>query len=471
VQEPSVDQEQLPEPLTPTAVLDEPQSPTPGAPTISLRRAVALALEQNFGMLAAADSVEAARYRESAARGQFLPKLTPRYQRTADDSSWIVDASQRLPWSGASLTASGTFRSTLLRQPELSHTSDLRLVLTQPLLRGFGPNATNYEVTNSVRGRQAQERSFELSRQRLAIQVTAAFYQVVQQRELLAVARQSLKRSDSLRLASDARLKVGLVSKLDVFRAELQSSQAQESMVRSETSLESALEQFRFLLGLRPSDPLEPEAAPLPEDLGEEVEPLEILVARALENRLDLLETRDQVEDARRTASLQRQNMLPQLDVNVGVIQSGFGANYRGALRAADTQVNVFLSTSYPIERSAEKASRAAAELDVRARERGREQREMEVESEVRAAVRELERIRKSVELQRKAVEVAVQQHRLATLRYQRGLASNFDVVDAEGSLVLARSALVGLLTSYQVARVDLARITGTLDVDKEFGS
>ena len=45
------------------------------------------------------------------------------------------------------------------------------------------------------------------------------------------------------------------------------------------------------------------------------------------------------------------------------------------------------------------------------------------------------------------------------------GLATNFDVVDAEGSLVLARSALVGLLTSYQVARAELLRVTGDLDV------
>ena len=91
------------------------------------------------------------------------------------------------------------------------------------------------------------------------------------------------------------------------------------------------------------------------------------------------------------------------------------------------------------------------AELDVTSRERTLRQRQLDVESEVRSAVRELVRIRKSIELQRKGVEVAEQQRRLATLRYQRGLASNFDVVDAEGSLVVARSALVGLLTSYQV--------------------
>ena len=87
----------------------------------------------------------------------------------------------------------------------------------------------------------------------------------------------------------------------------------------------------------------------------------------------------------------------------------------------------------------------------------------------MRSAVREIVRIRKSVQLQKQAVEVAAQQRRLATLRYERGLASNFDVVDAEGSLVLARSALVGLLASYKVALVELKRVTGTLDVATEF--
>jgi outer membrane protein TolC len=109
------------------------------------------------------------------------------------------------------------------------------------------------------------------------------------------------------------------------------------------------------------------------------------------------------------------------------------------------------------------------AELDLAARKRTLRQRELEVEAEVRSAVRNLERIRKSVELQRKGVDFAEQQHRLATMRYQRGLASNFDVVDAEGSLVAARTALVGLLTDFQVARMQLLRVTGSLDVAREF--
>jgi len=160
---------------------------------------------------------------------------------------------------------------------------------------------------------------------------------------------------------------------------------------------------------------------------------------------------------------------LPQLDANVSMTQLGYGGSFGDAWAAGDRRVEFFLSATYPLQRQAEKANRAVAEIEVASRERAVRQRELDVEQEVRQAARELGRIRKSVELQERAVAVAVQQRRLAVLRYQRGLGSNFDVVDAEASLVVARSALVSLLASYAVARLDLLRVTGTLDVDAEF--
>jgi outer membrane protein TolC len=448
--------------------VDEEIGPRPGAPTVGLKEAVALGLERNFGILNSADSVAVSRMRETVSRNQFLPKVTPQFQRTPDDHRFGLSASQRIPWTGASLNASAGFRADENQDGPFGRTSDVQVFLTQPLLRGFGPNAAFYDLRNSRRGRQGQERAHELARQRLVVEVTRTFYDVAQQRQLMTVSRQSLKRSDTLLQASEARLKVGLVSKLDVFRAELQASQAQESMVRAEASLESALERFRTLLGLSPTDALEPEAHLLTDAIEDEpIEPLEVLTQRALANRLDLMENRDQVDDSRRAASLARQNLLPQLDLGLGYTQVGSGPGFGSAFRAGDPRFNVFLTTSYSLERSAEATNRVVAEMDVSARRRTLQQRELDVQTEVRAAVRELERIRKSIELQRKAVEIADQQRRLATLRYQRGLAPNFDVVDAEGSLVLARSAMVNLMASYRVARVDLRRLTGDLDVQE----
>mgnify|MGYP003693588819 CR=1 FL=1 len=89
----------------------------------------------------------------------------------------------------------------------------------------------------------------------------------------------------------------------------------------------------------------------------------------------------------------------------------------------------------------------------------------------MRAAVRDLDQHpQERRSCRRRASRSRSSSAALATLRYQRGLASNFDVVDAEGSLVLARSALVSLLTRYQVARIELMRVTGALDVDASSG-
>jgi outer membrane protein TolC len=348
-------------------------------------------------------------------------------------------------------------------------TTDLRLLLSQPLLRGAGPNATYFDLTNAQRAVVTQERSFELARQRLAVEVAAAFYSVVAQRQLFEVADQSLRRTEGLLAASDARLKVGMASKLDVFRAELQAAQAREGMIRSQAALETALERFRGILALPPANPVEPEEITLAAPKGGGDEPLPVLVQRALENRLELAEARDRVSDSRRAAALARQNLLPQVDLNLGVTQLGFGRSFGGAFGMADRQVEFFLSASYPLRRTTEKANRAVSEIEVQARERGVQQLELEVEREVHRAVRELDRIQKSVEVQQQAVDVAEKQRRLAALRYQRGLASNFDVVDAESNYVVARSALVGLLTSYAVARLELLRVSGTLSVDTVF--
>jgi outer membrane protein TolC len=457
--------------VEPSAVAtpDEAELPAPGARTVSLHEAMRLAFEGNYGLLGGADSVQAAHWRESATRAQFNPRFTPRFQASDEESVFALDAFQRLPWLGGGLSGAAAFRSfDQVGASPAGKSSDLRLALTQPLLRGFGPNATYFDLRNARRQRQAQERSYELQRQGLAIAVTQSFYAVVRQRALLGVSRQSLLRTRGLLEASEARMQVGLASKLDVFRAELQASQTEDNLVQARANLEQAKENFRSVLGLDPATPIEPEAAELP-PAEIALSPLEELVRTALEHRIEIQEARDQIDDARRAASLARQNLLPQLDLTLSVSKLGFGPSYRQSLKAADTRFNVFLTTSYPLERSFDRANKAVAELELEARRRALRQREQDVAGDVRSAARNIERILKSVALQRKSLEFAEQQLRLAGLRYQRGLASNFDVVEAEGSLVTARSALVGLLTDFQVARIQLLRSLGTLDVEREF--
>ena len=125
--------------------------PGPDFPTISLARAVQLSLQRNLRLQSSADTVAASRIRESTSLAQFYPKITPRYSRSSDDSSFTLDASQRLPWSGGSLSAAAAFRASPSTTTPATRSSDFRLLLTQPLLRGFGPTATFFDLRNSRR--------------------------------------------------------------------------------------------------------------------------------------------------------------------------------------------------------------------------------------------------------------------------------------------------------------------------------
>jgi len=432
---------------------------------LSLEEAWRSGLSHGFAIAFARDSLRAAGIGELQARSRFFPKITPSYFKGPNERGWSIAAAQAVPWLGGEMQAervSRTFEGIL--SPAV-RTTDISLAFSQPLLRGAGPNASLYELRNARRVREAQERNLVLAKQRYMVEIARVHYQTLAQRELLAVARQSAERSVALRRASEARLDVGLSNKLDVYRAQLSESQAEQSTVQAETALQSALEQFHFLLGRSPDDPAEPAPDEIPASPSEAIESLDALIAMALERRLDLAETRDQIEDARRTASLSRQNLLPDLALNLRFTEQR-GSGPTGPFAVTNRRWESFVSASLPLERAADIARLQLSNLQVTSAERTYDQRRYEVENEVRATHREILSLLRSITTQRGAVEVADQQLRLANLRYQRGLASNFDVVDAEGSLLAARSSLVQLLAAYQVARLDLERAVGRLDVN-----
>ncbi len=434
---------------------------------IRLEDAWRIGLKESFSMANARDAVRAADIGKFQAMSRFFPKVTPSYFQGPSESGWSIAASQALPWLGGELHAernSRTFEGVLTPAARATDTS---FTWSQPLLRGLGPNASLYDLRNARRAHQAQERSLVLAKQRFMVDVARVHYQTLAQRELLSVARQSAARSVALRKASEARLEVGLSNKLDVYRAQLSESQAEQGTIQAETGLQSAIERFRFLLGRPPSDPAEPAPAHIPEPGTDELGPVEALVEIALETRLDLVEVHDQIDDARRTASLSRQNLLPDMTLNLRYTEQR-GSGPTGPSAVTNRRWESFLSASIPLERAADVGQLQLSNLEVVSRERAYAQRRYEVESEVRAAHRDLLGLARSIATQSGAVAVADQQLQLANLRYQRGLASNFDVVDAEGSLLAARSSLVQLLAAYQVARLDLERVLGRMNVNLE---
>jgi len=437
---------------------------------LSLEEAVKLALVNNLNLLSTVDVVHGAQISENLAESRFNFKVTPSYARGVGQQSIVdqrfgLEVSKLLPFG---TTVTGSYRADATNN-ELGNfnNSNLSLGIAQPLLRGFGTKATEFELENSRRNLQGADRNLELARQRLAVDVVASYYNIVRQQGFVEVAEKSLDRNKELLRASEARLKVGLASKLDVFRAELQLSQAEEALISRREALELAVDGFKFNLGLGPHERIslemvEPEYQPVEIDV-------DALTRTALQKRIELREEKDRIGDARRSLAISKQNLLPVLDLNVRYEQRGIGDSLYNSFNFQDSALNVFLSTSYALDRSAENASFALSQIDIDARRRSLKLVEYNIANEVRAAARNVERVGKSILLQERNIDFAEKQLRLATLRYQRGLASNFDIIDAENSFLQARNNYVSLVADYHVSQMQLKRVTGTLDIEREF--
>ena len=102
--------------------------PTAGAPTIDLAAAIRLALGQAFTLLDSQDAVAASRWRERTAFADFLPAVTPIYQRGEGRNVFGADLSQKLPWTGGSVTASGRYLNEPNVDAPFPRTTDLRLL-------------------------------------------------------------------------------------------------------------------------------------------------------------------------------------------------------------------------------------------------------------------------------------------------------------------------------------------------------
>jgi outer membrane protein TolC len=437
---------------------------------LRLADAIAEAVRNSPSLQPAADRVTLADIDERVARSNFGLKVAPTLGAgfgsfgTGQGSAGVV-VSKRLT-TGTELRAGADFQRYGFGSFE-TRDAGYSLTVVQPLLHAFGPGA-RADLDNAARAVASSSRGLEESRQRLVVEVAGAFYTIVRQQRLVEAGERALDRASLLRKASEARTKVGLATQLDVLRAELLASQAEVNLATQREALDESLDRLAVLLG-------RPVGSPLAIDAGDLVAPASArapvmaedvarLVDAARSSRLDVRELRERVTDAERNASIARWKLLPDVNLNAGYTRRGLGSAHGALLNDLLGGWRVSLTTSYSLDRTREAASAESAAIGVTAAQRALADREQQVAAEVRRAWRARERAGASIAIQAKAVDLARKQLRLAQLRYERGLAGNFDVVDADANLFAAESALIAAEVDRAMADLTLEHTIGALD-------
>ena len=444
-----------------------------GGKTLTLAQAVDEALARNERLVNQHDTIAQADLGLRLARNTFRPKVTPNifgsFGRTdVSSQTYRVDVSQKLVTGTELRLSTGTASAQIpsvtggSEGDVLFYNADTTLTLTQPLLRGFGPSVARRSLTSAELRREEADRQQALAEQQVTVDVAAAYYRVLSQQAFVEVARQSLQRARRLRDASEAKLDAGLVSQLDVLRSQQLVAQAEIQLFDAQAGVEDARDRVSFLMG-RPANDVFDVQADIPRL---DAEPIDVAraTAVALANRLDLKSRVAASSDADQQIRFSRNQLLPQVDVNLALTRRETAKTFRDSFGLEGYQFATFFTISMPVDRTAQQVEFQSAILDRDRRRREIATLERQIADDVKLAVRERDRMVRSVMSAETSVEIGKKEVEVAELRYQNGLSNNLDVVTAESALLGAEGRRIQALADAAVSRLRLRALLGVLD-------
>jgi len=428
--------------------------PSPAPSEVDLEAAVRIALQRNLGFRRTVQDLLGARSNWQVVRQRWTLDLFGSVERTGDGET--LDARQ----AGATFSYAATTGADFSVVAELDRLESdeteqtITAFLRQPLLAGQGDASAAYEEVRQARtSYRAALLAFFIDRQSLVERVVSAYFDSVQQKQLVDIQDFSVTLAEQAVKDAQLRLDAGLIPEIDLTRAQLRLARERTAAVTQRQRLQDAMDGLLALLGL--------EVGGMPELVTEvpyQAQSLDLpaLVAHALELRPDLRLVDLAIEDREAALRVSRSERLPSLGL--------FGGWARQRNGLDETSWSIGLDLSVPIgSLSLEEAARRAR-WDLLVSEQAREDLRQQVVAEVRRQVRAAEAARVNVEIASQSVEVARRSLHIAERMVEEGLRTNRDLLDAQDDLTRSQTSLVSSKINYYLALVRL-RVAVGLDI------
>lgn len=458
-------------PAAPDPLGAAPAAPDPTVRVLTLNDALDIAVHSNRDYVSQKETLYLTALSLTATRHSFSPLLAAALQYTfagggdvpeTHNPGLSMSLSKLLP-SGAKVDLSAA--SSFFDGHGDGFSSAAGIRLTQPLLRGFGRDVAYEALTQAERDLVYAIRDFELFRETFSIDVARRFYDIVQQKQSVENQRRNFQGFvDGRRRAEALFGVVDSVKQLDVLRAKRSELQSQNSLIEVEETLRLAVESFRIFLGIGAGERIdvaeaEPEFVPVDWDIESAVD-----VAR--QNRLDLLNRRQQLEDSVRGVNIARDSLRPGLALGLGYDRTDFDTSFAHQRLDRDAY-SASLTLDLPLDRLAERNAYRSSRIALDRARRSLDEFEDNLAVDVRRTFRELVRRKQSLDIQTELIEDQQRNVSIAKMRFERGDVSNREVVEAQEALLEALNTRIREKVDYEIARLNLLRNLGILFIDE----
>ncbi len=254
---------------------------------------------------------------------------------------------------------------------------------------------------------------------------------------------------------TESRLRQGIVSRFDVLTAQAALSTAQQQLISAQDGRDLAQADLAYLLGSDPDTPLALQTPPLP-PLTQGLD-LRQSTQAALSRRPEVGQAGSNLREARRLVKLAGSPLLPTL----GLVASGVAASI-ASVTSPRSYASLSAQLAVPLDDGGETRSRVrSAQVDVQTQALTLDQIKLSVSLEVREAALNVRNAQAQVGAAQAGAVQSQEAVRLAYLRYQGGLGTFLDVLNALAQLARARTNLANANFFYQTSLAQLVRAMG----------
>lgn len=307
------------------------------------------------------------------------------------------------------------------------------------------------QIDQAKRGVGVADLGVEKTKQQLKLDTTTAYFTILQTKNLVEVNQQSVSNLQEHLNSVQAKYDVGVVAKSDVLRAEVELANAQQNLIKAQNNYDLAVAGLLNTMTIDPGTELT-----LTDTLGySKYDKTLDDSLQAAQTRPDVAQAEENVKIAETAIKMAKSGKLPSVSLS-----ASNGWNGSVLPGSGDDDWSVGLSASWSIFDAGStnaKVKQADASLD-----KSQEQLVQVKNSaalEVRQNYLSMQEAEKRIDTNKVAVGKAEEDLVIAREKYNAGVGTNLDVIDAQLALTQAKTNEIQALFDYNVnvAKIDKA--------------
>ncbi len=397
---------------------------------LDLHDSVQMALENNRTIRQALTDVDTAKWTLSTARRTMGPTLN---------------------WAATAL------RSDDQKSNILGNQYGHELQVGMPLYNG----SVKGQIKQARYGLNAKDLALEETKQAIRYTATAAYYQILQDRNLIDVEQESVNTLQEHLDNVNAQYRVGTVAKSDVLASQVQLANAQQALVTAQNNYDIAVSTLNNVIGL-PTDTVL--------DIRDQLKYTKYDLTQddctnyALDNRADGAAARYAVKAAEAGVETAKAGYQP----TVNAVASKTIAGDREFRKNQAESWTAGLKASWDVfDNGLTQASVNSANMALAKAQEEAAQTDDQIRLDVRTAYLGLQAAEKNIQTTSVAVTRAEEDYKIAQVRYSAGVGTNLDVMDANEKLTTARTNYYTALYNYNTSKAALDKAMGIpVDLD-----